>query len=268
MRMPVLTIILCLVAGCQTTGVSLKGEEIVSIDGVKVNVQEFRPEGKGPFPGAILLHNCTGWHAGNITDWGNFLAEQGFYVMAVDSHKPRGIYRDICGGMGGVSFTEIGNDAYATLDYMNRHPEINSSSVALMGFARGGISAARATENYRLRNNRDRDGKPIFAAAVLMYPVCASGWSYGEYYAPTLLIAGSEDGMTTGCLNTAKTRKGGGKPFETLSIEGATHEFDVFSMRGRPVRSRYWGGILHEPNREATEKARAAVNSFLQRILK
>ena len=267
MRMPVLTIILCLVAGCQTTGVSLKGEEIVSIDGVKINVQEFRPEGKGPFPGAILLHNCTGWHAGNITDWGNFLAEQGFYVMAVDSHKPRGIYRDICGGMGGVSFTEIGNDAYATLDYMNRHPEINSSSVALMGFARGGISAARATENYRLRNNRDRDGKPIFAAAVLMYPVCASGWSYGEYYAPTLLIAGSEDGMTTGCLNTAKPRMGGGKPFETLLIEGATHEFDLFSIRGEPVRSRYWGGILHEPNREATEKARAAVNSFLQRIL-
>src|ERR1700712_968352 len=57
----------------------------------------FRPEGQGPFPAVVALHNCTGLSnsAGVVgaryRDWGERLAKNGFAVLMPDSNGSRGI---------------------------------------------------------------------------------------------------------------------------------------------------------------------------------
>src|SRR3954453_6755613 len=56
----------------------------------------FRPEGQGPFPAVVALHNCTGLNNSGGTlgsryrDWGERLAKNGYVVLMPDSNSSRG----------------------------------------------------------------------------------------------------------------------------------------------------------------------------------
>src|SRR3569833_3232843 len=62
----------------------------------------FRPEGEGPFPAVIGLHNCTGLHSrsgamgSRYRDWGQQLAKNGFNILFPDSNGSRGL-GSLCG---------------------------------------------------------------------------------------------------------------------------------------------------------------------------
>ena len=57
----------------------------------------YRPEGNGPFPAVIGLHNCVGLtNRSGVTgsrylDWGGRLARSGFAVLLPDSNGSRGL---------------------------------------------------------------------------------------------------------------------------------------------------------------------------------
>src|SRR5689334_11668358 len=71
--------------------------EIPRADGGKLKAVLFRPEGSGPFPAVIGLHNCTG--LSNISgrlgaryrDWAERLVGRGFAVLFPDSNGSRGL---------------------------------------------------------------------------------------------------------------------------------------------------------------------------------
>src|SRR4051812_13609104 len=56
----------------------------------------FRPDGQGPFPAVVALHNCTGLSnaagvlGARYRDWGERLAKSGFVVLMPDSNASRG----------------------------------------------------------------------------------------------------------------------------------------------------------------------------------
>src|SRR5215212_11287769 len=64
--------------------------------GLRLKALLFRPEGQGPFPAVVGLHNCTGLtnRAGEFgtryRDWAERLAKSGFVVLLPDSHGSRG----------------------------------------------------------------------------------------------------------------------------------------------------------------------------------
>src|SRR5258708_17655482 len=70
--------------------------EIPQPEGGRIKAMLFRPEGQGPFPAVIALHNCTGLSnsAGTLgaryRDWGERLAKNGYVVLMPDSHGSRG----------------------------------------------------------------------------------------------------------------------------------------------------------------------------------
>src|SRR5258708_11385656 len=71
--------------------------EIPQKEGSRLKAMLFRPEGQGPFPAVVALHNCTGLNnaAGTLgaryRDWGERLARNGYVVLMPDSHGSRGV---------------------------------------------------------------------------------------------------------------------------------------------------------------------------------
>ena len=71
--------------------------EIPQKDGGRLKAVLFRPDGEGPFPAVIGLHNCTGLinAAGAIgsryRDWGQRLSKGGYAVLLPDSNGSRGL---------------------------------------------------------------------------------------------------------------------------------------------------------------------------------
>ena len=57
----------------------------------------FRPEGNGPFPAVVAMHNCAGLMNASGTirtryrDWAQQLVRMGFVVLFPDSYGPRGL---------------------------------------------------------------------------------------------------------------------------------------------------------------------------------
>src|SRR3954465_12236392 len=77
----------------------------------------FRPEGQGPFPAVVALHNCTGLNKAAGTfgtryrDWGERLAKDGYVVWMPDSHGSRG-----AGSQCGMRARSIRNDRERVAD--------------------------------------------------------------------------------------------------------------------------------------------------------
>ena len=70
--------------------------EIPQKEGGQLKAMLFRPEGQGPFPAVVALHNCTGLSnsagafGARYRDWGERLAKNGYVVLMPDSNGSRG----------------------------------------------------------------------------------------------------------------------------------------------------------------------------------
>lgn len=238
-----------------------------SVSSLRVRVDYRKPEGQGPFPAVVLLHGCAGWYGGNIADWSEWFRRRGYATLAIDSLTTRGVDH-VCTekARGLVTHLMRLGDAYAGLLYLDRRPEVDSRRVVLMGFSHGARTATMAL-NRDLWELYFEPGRPRFVAAIAMYPYCTYGKM--DFYAPLKIISGSEDTWTPPgpCQGWLDDNAGRAEPIEVDVLDGASHSFDSFSWRGQRVGRRYssHSGHLLEPNREATERARALVADFLQR---
>jgi dienelactone hydrolase len=219
----------------------------------------------------ILMHGCAGWHGSNVKDWADFFADNGIYAVSIDSFGPRGVDR-ICratslvpsGGRAPVTALDRAFDAFATLDALAANPMIDPKRIGIMGFSHGG-SAAMAATNSGAPGFFDREGKPMFAAAVLMYPGCYQSHDRRDYVSPVMVVEGTKDDWTGGCRLALAERDDADGKVDILAIEGATHAFDQFSWKGQPVQARYaLGKYWLQPDRRATQLARREVMEFLR----
>ena len=264
------------VSGCATPG---RDSPVRSIDGTGLPFRAFAPSGSAPFPAVILLHGCGGWWGGNITGWGGFLAEHGYYVVAIDSFTPRGT-TEICTGLesagraqGGKSSVGVATriqDAYGAFDYLAKLPDVDPTKIAAMGFSHGATTALVGVQ-IGAPGFYDRKPAEVFAAAVALYPHCP--YSFGDglaRHAPSLVLEAEDDNWVGGghCDGWAKRLSTANAPIRYYEIEDATHAFDLFSWRGQPVRPQTnpWGYEI-VPNWEATLRARELVLAFLNDYL-
>lgn len=118
-----------------------------------------RPEGSGPFPAVILIHEFYGLNE-SIVSKADGLAAEGYLVVAPDTFRgsttawiPRAIYQVIT-----TPPERVNADLDAVFAWLEAQPAANSARVAVAGFCYGG----RTSLVYSLHNNR-------LAATVVFY---------------------------------------------------------------------------------------------------
>ncbi len=197
---------------------------------VLLRAQLFRPQGKGPFPGVILMHGCGGWqpavqHA--LHSYAAFLVESGFAVLNLDSFGPRkksgGM---VCDSVQLLTDARIYRmyDAYDALRYMKALDYIDADNIFLIGQSNGGSVAIKAAIAGEPRAY-GRAGA-AFRAVVAYYPWC--GAFEGRHVvlaSPLLIFAGGQDDWTPPGECARSTASGA-----TLQVKiypQAAHSFDV-----------------------------------------
>ncbi len=114
-----------------------------------------RPEGAGPFPGVVVIHEIFGLNA-NIKDIARRFALEGYAALAVDLFAGRN--RAVCMSriMYGMLVSPMKNSSMnelkAALSYLGEQPEVDSERVGAIGFCMGGgFAIAWACNDQRLK---------------------------------------------------------------------------------------------------------------------
>ena len=103
-----------------------------------------RPEGDGPFPGLVLIHEIFGLNE-NMKDITHRFAGQGYVALAVDlfAGRPRAIC--MFRVMAGLLLTPLHNrgihDLKAALSFLSEQPGVDDSRLGAVGYCFGGSFA-------------------------------------------------------------------------------------------------------------------------------
>ncbi len=116
----------------------------VTRDGKAINAYLVRPEGLGPFPGVVIIHEIYGLNE-NIRDIARRFAAEGYAALAVDLFS--GAPRIICmfRAFYGIMFRSMDNDMVrdlqAALDFLQEQKGVDPRRVGTIGFCMGGSYA-------------------------------------------------------------------------------------------------------------------------------
>lgn len=235
---------------------------------MSVPATTFKPDGKGPFPAVVLLHDCSGLgphSSGAPGRWAQELVRRGYVVVMPDSFSTRGFPGGVCmdasPGRANVGpFTRAG-DAHDALAYLRTLPYVDARRIGVMGGSHGGATTLAAMTT------------PGFAAGVALYPRCGSA-PYGPA-APLLILIGELDDWTPAepCRRLAESAQAAGYSVSIKVYPGAHHSFDSsypvryvaarINMNSPTGRGATTGG-----NTEAWADAVRQVEEFFGRYLK
>jgi len=238
----------------------------------------YKPQAEGRFVALVMFHGCAGalGKNGAITqrfrDTAKLLNGIGYGVLLVDSFNPRG-ERQICTvtpKARAIQEEQRWLDAYGAIEYLNTRDDVVHGKIGAIGFSHGGTAAVQVM-NAELPIKRQ--GMPGFAAAVAMYPGCASTLAARpDYvaYAPLLILAGELDDWTPAryCQSLAGRSKERGQPVDIEIYPDSYHGFDELSpvkVREDVVRS--GKGVHVGGNPAARVAAHARIREFFAKYL-
>jgi dienelactone hydrolase len=233
-----LTLLCCLTL----TGCASQAPEIgvrSALPAASIPVKVLKPDGPGPFPAIVMLHDCSGLgprSSGAPARWGALLQRQGYVIVIPDSFSTRGFPDGVCTNPSPAR-NEVAPgrrvaDAFEALAYARALPYVDGAHVGVMGGSHGG-STTLATLVALQRG---------FAAGIALYPGC--GFRYGDWRpgtagvykpaGPLLILVGEKDDWTPAepCRQLVKRSHDAGLPVEIKVYPGAHHSFDS----DRPVR--------------------------------
>ena len=116
------------------------GKEVSYKSGVEtVKAILYTPEGKGPFPGIIVIHEWWG-----LNDWvkeqASKLADQGYAALAVDLYRGKvaATPEEAHEIMRGVPADRAARDLHAALEFLQAQPNVKKDRIASIGWCMGG----------------------------------------------------------------------------------------------------------------------------------
>lgn len=108
-------------------------------DGTTLHGYLAEPEGDGPFPTVLLIHEWWGLNHGMVV-LADALAEEGYVVLAADAYRgkltnkvPRALYLRLT-----IPDDEVKGDLDTALAWLQERPNVDPSRTASMGFCFGG----------------------------------------------------------------------------------------------------------------------------------
>ncbi|MBL8525069.1 MAG: dienelactone hydrolase family protein [Betaproteobacteria bacterium] len=234
-------ILLLSLCGCAATGDQPSPSG--SASPLQVPFKVVSPDGPGPFPAIVMMHDCSGLgpnSSGAPNRWAKELVSQGYVVIMPDSFSTRGFPDGVCTNDSPqrieVAPARRQTDAYAALAHLRTLPNVDSARVGLMGGSHGG---ATTLATMALTGNQPRSG---FSAAIALYPNCgirlgdwrADGSGVYRPQAPLLILTGELDDWTPAapCQRMTDVSRQAGHPVSIKVYPGAHHSFDS----NRPVR--------------------------------
>ncbi|MDQ2686411.1 MAG: dienelactone hydrolase family protein [Armatimonadota bacterium] len=122
----------------------------------RLDAYSVRPDGPGPFPGLVLIHEIVGLNA-NIRAIADRFAGEGYVVLAVDLFTRRNglplcILRYICNQRFRPFDNADINDLRMALTHLEQQPGVDKSRLGAVGFCMGGgYAIAWACTDNRLR---------------------------------------------------------------------------------------------------------------------
>src|SRR5437764_3200800 len=152
-------------------------------DGDTVKAILYAPEGKGPFPAIIVIHEWWG-----LNDWvkeqASKLADQGYLTLAVDFYRGKvATTRDQAHELSRTSPSRVVRDARAAFAYLQARPDVKKDKTGAIGWCWGG--------GYSLQLAIQ---EPTLAADVINYgDVSASPDELKKINAPILGLFGAHD---------------------------------------------------------------------------
>jgi carboxymethylenebutenolidase len=114
-----------------------------------------RPEGAGPFPGVVVIHEIYGLNE-NIKTIARRFAQEGYAVLAVDLFAARNRALCMARVMSALLLTPLKNSSLdelkAALGYLGKRPMVDSDRLGAIGFCMGGgFAIAWACTDPRLK---------------------------------------------------------------------------------------------------------------------
>ena len=226
----------------------LAGDRLVAVSnttvpgvngGPDVRAYVAKPDGAGPFPAVIMIHEFWGLNE-SIIGKADLLAEEGYLVIAPDTFRgstttwiPRAIYQVISSKPENVNA-----DLDSVYAWLEAQTDVASDRIAIAGFCYGG----RTSLVYSLHNNR-------LAATVIFY---GSPETDAEVLktlpGPLLGIFGGADQSipveTVNAFDTALTQAG--IPHEITIYEGQPHAFvrDAEGIKAGGAQGDSWSQML------------------------
>ena len=226
-----------------TSSAAIAGPEPVEIpDGdLTLHATLYRPDGPGPFPAVVALHDCGGLKQRPNTEaqlysiWANKLVADGFVVLFPDSFESRGLgsqcrerHRSVRASRERVA------DANAARVWLQEQSYVRADRISLLGWSNG---ASATLWTIRL-TTPPRPEAADFRSAVAFYPSCRrlreAAWSARV---PTLILIGSLDDWTPAeaCEQMVAGARGRSARIEIIVYPDAQHEFD---RADSPIRLR------------------------------
>jgi dienelactone hydrolase len=254
----------------------------------------WKPEGDGPFPAVVIMHDCSGlgrFSSGSPARWSRELVALGYVTLLPDSFTPRGLAQGVCTftdqkTQAAVNAEVRVSDAIGALDALRKLTYVDKTRIGIMGGSHGGWAtlAAMAESGGPLAEAK-RKG---FAAGLALYPSCLV--RYGEWVtrrkngrvgpmtgfsghyqalAPVLILTGEEDDWTPAepCRAMVESSRARGQNIDIRIYSGAHHAFDSSSpLRFDPNRNNPAAdsglGATTAGHREAWAAARREVAEF------
>ena len=243
--------------------------------GDEIAIHERYPDGAGPFPAVVVFHGCDGLRIPRYSGWTNWFHARGYAVFFVDSWSPRGISTDCPVARGAKKRSRWKNmalrigDAWAAVRHVATLPRVRADSIVAFGLSYGGSVVFRSATSASIYDDLGNTG-PRYAAGIALYGTCLSSVEgFPRPQAPLLIIAGSEDPITRmhSCHRTKNEFYPDDDRIQVHTIQGAHHGFDGPVIAGRPRWWKAFGFLRIEPNRKATEEARALIDRFLTKFV-
>lgn len=192
------------------------------------------PPGDARVPGVLLLHGCGGIGSGE-TAWARWLRDRGHATLIVNAFSGRGI-ASVCHGTHALNVASSLADVAAAAQALARHPRVDASRLAVLGFSTGG-RAALWSAHARLR---EAHGDSLrFAAHIAFYPdACMVRLADAPDAGTTIrVLHGSDDDWTPidACAAMVGRWRDAGADAALLAYEGAPHGFDHPDLAARRV---------------------------------
>jgi len=185
------------------------------------------PIARPPVPLVILVHGSNGVGANNDV-WERLLNQMGIATFALDGFSARGI---VSTGADQAQLSRLTMivDVYRSLAVLAKHPGIDASRIALMGFSRGGEIAVYASMS-RFQKLWNKSGAR-FAAYIPFYPSCYDRLigDTDVAAAPMRILQGDADDYASWeqCRSYVDRLRSAGRDAQMILYPGAMHVFDT-----------------------------------------